>query len=144
MMRRRQPEAALQRAIVSHLQWRAAHDAWFCAIPNGGQRSAVEGAIFKGLGVVAGAPDLLIVRDGNARFLELKAPRGRLTDAQRECHERLRRAGAEVATTAGIDDALAVLEGWQLLRGRHAPAPVTGWPEQILSEIAAAPDRDTA
>ena len=48
--------------------------------------------------------------------LELKAERGRLTDIQRITHERLREAGAEVATAIGVDEALAQLEQWRLLR----------------------------
>ena len=145
MMRRARPEQALQKAVVGHLQWRARPDVWFCAIPNGDARSPIEGAIFKGLGVVAGAPDLLIVRDGRASFLELKAQGGRLSEAQRECHERLRRAGAVVATATGLDAALDQLEDWQLLRpGHYRPASLTGRPAEIASEIAAAPDRQTA
>jgi hypothetical protein len=35
---------------------------------------------------------------------------------QRDCHERLRRAGAEVATVYGLDEALEQLESWGLLR----------------------------
>jgi hypothetical protein len=43
---------------------------------------------------------------------------GRLSPAQRECHEQMRAAGAEVATAVGIDAALAQLAEWRLLRGR--------------------------
>jgi hypothetical protein len=46
----------------------------------------------------------------------LKAERGRVTDVQRVVHERLREAGAHVAVAHDIDEALAWLEVWHLLR----------------------------
>lgn len=52
---------------------------------NGGKRGKVEGAIFKGMGLRAGAPDLvLIVPRGECCGLamELKAPGGRLSIEQ--------------------------------------------------------------
>ena len=79
-------------------------------------RSKIEAAILRGLGTARGTPDLLIVADGKAHFLELKSAGGRTTDAQRQCHEALRAAGAEVAVAHGIDEALAWLEVWNLLR----------------------------
>jgi transposase len=76
----------------------------------------LEAAILSGLGTARGTPDLLIVADGKAHFLELKSAGGRATDAQRQCHEALRAAGAVVAVAHGIDQALAQLEVWNLLR----------------------------
>jgi hypothetical protein len=45
-----------------------------------------------------------------------KTTRGRLTDIQRETIEAMRRAGAIVAVAHGLDEAIAQLEQWQLLR----------------------------
>ena len=112
----RRPEQQLQRAIVEHLRWRARPQVWWCHLANGGWRSPIEAKIFKALGVVAGAPDLLIVADGRAYFLELKAPRGRISPAQHECHEALRKAGATVAVASDIDQALELLERWEILQ----------------------------
>jgi hypothetical protein len=102
---------------------------WFTHIPLGGLRSKIEAAILRGLGTARGTPDLLIVADGKAHFLELKSARGRLNEVQRVVHERLREAGAVVAVAHGIDQALAQLEAWNLLRhnvarrpGAHSPA----------------------
>jgi hypothetical protein len=115
-MNRRHPEQTLQRAVVEHLRWRARPGVWWCHLANGGWRSPIEAKIFKALGVVAGAPDLLIVADGRAYFLELKAPRGRVSAAQHECHEALRAAGASVAIADNIDEALELLQSWEILR----------------------------
>ena len=115
MTRRAQPETQLQRSVIAQLQWRARPGVWWTHIPLGGLRSKVEAAILRGLGTARGTPEL-IVADGKAHFLELKSAGGRATDAQRQCHEALRAAGAMVAVAHGIDEALAWLEVWNLLR----------------------------
>jgi hypothetical protein len=114
--RRAQPEAQLQRSLVEHLKWCARTDVWWTHIPNGGWRSRVEAAIFKAMGVQAGAPDLFLIRAGQPLFLELKAPGRKLSPTQIECHAALRRAGATVETFDNIDAALAFLRRLGVLR----------------------------
>ena len=114
--RRHQPEAELQRSVIEHLRWCARSDVWWAHIPNGGARTAIEGAIFKSLGVQSGAPDLLVVRAGQALFIECKAPGRKLSPSQVECHEALRRAGAMVQTADNIDQALTFLRRLGVLR----------------------------
>jgi hypothetical protein len=114
--RRAQPEATLQRSLVDHLRWCARSDVWWTHLANGGYRRPIEAAIFKSLGVQPGAPDLLIVRAGQALFIELKAPGRKLSPLQVECHEALRRAGATVETADNIDQALASLRRLGVLR----------------------------
>src|SRR6185503_3702193 len=116
MTPRAQPGACLQGSVIAQSRWCARPGVWFTHIPLGGLRSKIEGAILRGLGTARGTPDLLIVADGKARFLELKSAAGRVTDTQRQCHKALRAAGAVVAVAHGIDEALAWLEVWNLLR----------------------------
>jgi hypothetical protein len=118
MPRRRQREAQLQRSVIAQLQWRARPGVWWTHIPLGGLRSKVEAAILRGLGTTCGTPDLLIVADGKAHFLELKSARSRVTSEQRACHGALRAAGATVAVATGVDAAIAQLKDWGLLKGR--------------------------
>jgi hypothetical protein len=115
--RRRQQlnEQSLQRSVIQHLRWRAPRDVWFAHYPGGGWRSRTEAAIFKGLGVKAGTPDLIVIRGGRTFALELKAPGGRLSPTQIACHGDMRRAGATVAVATGIDQALALLSEWNIL-----------------------------
>jgi hypothetical protein len=112
-----QSEQEIQRAVFQHLAVRGA-PAMFAFHPaNGGWRSRVEAAILKGMGVKAGTPDIVAVKDGQCYALELKASDGRLTSVQRDAHAALAAAGATVAVACGLDDALARLEARGLVRG---------------------------
>jgi hypothetical protein len=86
----RRPEQALQRTVFQHLAARGAPGTFAFHVPNGGWRSPVEAAILKGLGVVAGVPDLMLIRDGSVFGLELKALGGRLSPAQIATQEAMR------------------------------------------------------
>jgi hypothetical protein len=117
--RRRQPERALQVALVQHLKLRAKPDVLWLHVPNGGSRDIREAARFKRMGVLAGASDLLLWHRGNSFALELKrGPGGRPSEAQLEFMARFAEAGGHTCVADNIDRALAALEGWQLLRGR--------------------------
>ena len=120
MRHRRNPEQAIQKAVVQHLRARGAPGLEFIHVPNGGKRRPVEAAIFKGLGVRAGASDLLLWHDAKAFALELKAPGGRATESQLEFLSDMERAGAFTCLCEGLDPALRVLESWGLLRGVSA------------------------
>lgn len=114
---RRKPEEAIQRALVQHYKVRGAPGVFMCAIPNGGYRRPTEAAVFKATGVIAGVPDLLFVRQGQAYFLELKALSGKLSENQTRCLEQLEAAGAICAVAYGLDEALKFLEGKRLFVG---------------------------
>jgi VRR-NUC domain len=119
-MKRRRPEQQDHRAVVQHLQVRATPGTYWFHPANGGWRSKIEAAILKSLGVRAGTPDLILIHAGRTFGLELKSPAGRLSQTQIAAHEEMRRAGAEVAVAAGLDEAIEQLERWQLLRGRSS------------------------
>jgi len=116
--RRARPEQITHEAVVAHLKARGVAGVVFLHPANGGARSAIEGAIFKSLGVAPGAPDLLLWCAGKAYALELKADDGRVSDSQADMLQRLGDAGVITAIAYGIDQALEFLEGQGLLRGR--------------------------
>src|SRR5262245_14332154 len=118
MIRRRSPEAAIQRAVFQHLRARGTPGVFAFHPANGGYRKPVEAAILKSLGVVAGVPDVIAVHNGRVFALELKAEGGRTTETQLATIAALEAAGAFTAVAEGVDRALAVLERWGLLRGR--------------------------
>jgi hypothetical protein len=113
----RRHEQVIHRAVVKHLRTRGAPGLVFIHPANGGFRRPKEAAIFRGLGVRAGASDLLLWHDGKAYALELKAPGGTATVAQLEFLADMERAGAFTCLCEGLDRALCVLESWGLLRG---------------------------
>jgi hypothetical protein len=115
---RRRPEAAIQRAVFQHLRARAAPNVFAFHPANGGYRKPIEAAIMKGMGVVAGVPDIIAIHDGRVYALELKPEGGRATPKQQEAIAGMEAAGAFTAIAEGLDRALACLEAWGLLRGR--------------------------
>jgi len=117
MRRRQRPEQQIHRAVIAHLRVRGAPGVVFLHPANGGARSAIEGAIFKSLGAVSGAPDLLLWHGGQSFAMELKAGHGRPTDAQVDMLDSLGKAGVATAVCHGLDRALAAMEGWGLLKG---------------------------
>ena len=131
-MKRNDAELRLQCAVVQHLRLRCPRDVFFAAIPNGEHRSKKTGARLKAMGVIAGAPDLLIIANGIVHGLELKAEGGRQSAAQRAVEDRWRAAGGIYAVTTGIDETLATLVAWGALpheymnRPRPQQLPFTG------------------
>ena len=109
-------EDQIQKAILEHLAFRAVRDAFWFHVPNGGRRSLIEARVFKGLGVKAGVPDLILIANGKPYGLEIKTAQGRLSPNQCATQALLAAAGAEVATAYGLDQALEQLNRWGLLR----------------------------
>ena len=116
--RRQRPEAAIHAAVCDHLRLRAKPDVLWLHVPNGGSRDIREAANLKRMGALAGASDLLLWHRGNSFALELKAPGGRPSEAQLDFMARFADAGGHTCFASDLDRALAVLEAWQLLRGR--------------------------
>ena len=93
-------------------------------IPNEGRRSWAEGKRMKARGLVAGAPDWLVVgwspRDawgaiGFAWAIELKSAKGTLSPAQKAFHKRLETCGVPVAICRSLEEIEAALKGWGVL-----------------------------
>lgn len=81
-------------------------------IPNGGKRSKAEAARFKAEGVVSGVPDLClpVARTGwHGLFVEMKAPKGVLSDAQKEWGESLLAEGYAVRVCRSSSDAIETI-----------------------------------
>lgn len=118
-------EGDLQRALVQRLH---AAGLRFFHCPNGGHRSAREGAKLKALGVSPGVPDLIIVSrcewmrraDVPGAVLELKAPGGRTSPEQEQWLADMIANGWVCAVTgqqrespeAALERCLGILRGW--------------------------------
>jgi hypothetical protein len=119
--RRRHEEDDLQRAVIQYLGWALPPDGVAFAIPNGGLRSKKQAARMKGLGIVAGIPDIGICYRGRSYFIELKSSRGVMSPAQRSMAQRLIYAGAAVCCCRSVPEVEAALrEACVPLRGRVA------------------------
>lgn len=116
-MSKQQLEQAIHKAVVLHLKIRGVDGLVFLHPANGGYRHAREAAQLKAMGVVPGAPDLLLWHNGRSYALELKTPNGRETETQVNMRLQLQRAGVETGIAYGMDAAIVVLENWKLLKG---------------------------
>jgi hypothetical protein len=116
------PEEQIHKAVISHLAARSEPGAFWWHTPNGGKRHVAEAVKFKALGVVAGVPDILILKGGRLYALELKAPGGRLSPAQRLVGPRMEDCGAIISVAKSIDEALVTLEYWGILKRSVASA----------------------
>jgi hypothetical protein len=113
-------EAQIQKAIVQGLRqllpW-----GWLIQSTANKPRSKVAGAIEKSMGAIAGWPDLAVYGPACAPrelspptwFIEVKAGKGRLSEAQREVHDRLKDLGYGVGVARSLDDALALGLAWR-------------------------------
>ena len=106
----------IHKAVVSNLIDRGERGIFWFHPANGGKRSWSEGKSFKALGVVAGVPDLIILKGGEVFGLELKSASGRVQPSQRLVHAAMQEAGAKTAIAKGLDEALTVLEFWGVLK----------------------------
>jgi hypothetical protein len=114
-MKRRQPEAAIQRALVEHLQLRGNPDCIWTASANGGKRDKITGRNLKLMGVRAGWPDMEFFLNGRGVFLELKAPNGVGSVNQTAVGIALQQNGFKWAIVYGLDAAIWFLESEGIL-----------------------------
>ena len=118
---RRHLEDDLQRSFMQFLGPALGPRGVAYAIPNGGRRHAREAARMKGLGVMPGIPDIGICYEGRALYVEIKAPRGVVSEAQRAMHKRLTYAGGVVMLCRSLEELEAQLrEAAVHLRGTVA------------------------
>lgn len=110
------PEELIHFAVVEHLR---AAGVRFFHVPNGSRATHAYRAKLWKLGLSPGVPDLMIVDPprggGPGAGLELKAPKGRASDEQKQWLADLRSRGWATAIVYGLDEALAQLRAWGYL-----------------------------
>lgn len=118
-----QAETRIQKNIIDWWNLAASGfkvDPRLCAhIPNGGKRGIIEANIFKAIGVRAGHEDLfLAVPRGHAPgcFIEVKAPKGRISPDQKEMMKLHQEQGYMVAVVWSFDEAVRAITNY-LVRG---------------------------
>ena len=112
---RKHPEAILHRAIAALLEVAAPLHVLWWHTPNGEKRDRVTAAILKAMGTKAGVPDLLLYdcHTGYLHCIEVKAPGGYMTDAQRGWKTRFDQSPTgRYAVVRSLDEAIQVLLEW--------------------------------
>ena len=110
-------EHLVQKAICQYLDLRGV---LYFSVPNGGQRNKIVAAKLKAEGAKAGIPDLCIIHDGMAFFLEVKRPKslggakGRLSPVQKEMIGKIEEAGGEVKVVYSVADVIEAMIDWQI------------------------------
>lgn len=115
---RKTPEADLQREILRYLGATLPHGFVFHHSPNGGMLKGEVGRS-RGLGTKPGWPDLQVVGrlDSGEPFtgyIEVKAPKGRLSEEQITMRDRLIDCGYPVGVARSIDDVRELVRAWGL------------------------------
>ncbi len=112
----RHEESRLQQACVKwfRLQY-PQHARLLFAVPNGGARSHLTGAVLKAEGVVAGVADLILFapRGGfHALCIEMKTETGRQSAVQREWQRAVEAQGYKYALCRSFDEFYELIENY--------------------------------
>lgn len=105
-------EAELHRAVIDMAAAECGPGVIVAHVPNGGKRNKIEAGRLKGMGTLAGMPDLIVLVAGRVYGLELKTAAGRLSAEQKAMAERFRRAGSEYEVARSVGDARQRLIAW--------------------------------
>ena len=98
-------EAQITKAVMAHWRSLKKPDTLVAGIPNMGAQGQY--------GLTAGLPDLMILAPGlPVGFIELKADKGRISEAQLAFQGHCERLNIPHAITYGRDEPIAVLERW--------------------------------
>lgn len=110
---RRRLEHGLQEVVAQFLEVALAGVAWWSSVDHGaGAMSKAAAGRRKARGVKPGLPDIIVLYRGRLIGIELKAGRGRASDAQDDLHAAWAAQGASVRmcrSLAEVDGALAGL-----------------------------------
>jgi hypothetical protein len=112
------PEQAFQIQVAQYLAAVLPPEVAWTAFPAGGGGKR-RGAFLKAMGLRPGWPDIQIVYCGVYHGIELKARKGRHSDAQRAVLGHLAEDGARVTTCRDLDTVGAALRAWGIPTRHH-------------------------
>lgn len=96
-------EHLIQKSIIEYLRMNRIE---VFAVPNGGRRDAVTGAMLKAEGATAGVSDLIILLPNKPVFVEVKTKTGRQSDNQKDFQNRVEKLGFEYYIWRSVEDAV--------------------------------------
>jgi hypothetical protein len=101
-------EADLHRQVCDYLGLALLPPAWFTTFP-------ADGATRRGrIGLKRGVPDILIVHEGRAYWIELKAARGKISHDQSSAMQAIESAGSRLYVCRSLDDVIIGLRCWAI------------------------------
>ena len=122
-MPKKEIEAAIQIQLVAYLELvKNTYKFMFFSSPNEALGKARTGAgigrmaRLKRMGLRSGVADLIFVKEGRVFFLEMKQPKGRQSEHQREFEADCAEHGAPYAVAYSFDEAIAILTAWGILK----------------------------
>ena len=107
---RQQDEFRLACVVADYLALTLPKRVLWSHLPFGENRSAVTGARLKRMGAKRGWPDYLIVHDSGVVAIELKAPKGKQSEEQRDFSDTITAAGGAYHVCRSLDDVKAALQ----------------------------------
>jgi len=117
------PETLLQIQIVEYLSLIASkNDFIFFSIPNEGAMTAAGGKLpfalmttLKKMGMLPGVPDLCIIKNGRAYFMEVKTKVGKVKEQQSIIMSRLTNLGCPSIVVRSLEDVKTILTVWSII-----------------------------
>jgi len=110
-------EHTLQVQLLKYLDVAAKRDVYWFAVPNAARRSLRLGAHMKSEGLRSGVADLcFMLPGGRAAWLELKKPGNYQTIEQKGFEARCKRLEHPYVVAKNIDQAIAALKQWGVLK----------------------------
>ena len=96
------------------LQWRQ-YDGLLFAVPNGGNRDKVTGAIMKAEGITAGVSDLLLLVPSHGYHglcIEMKTEKGRQSAEQKQWQKKVDAQGYRYAVIRSLDQFIETINDY--------------------------------
>lgn len=114
-------EHKLQVSFLDYLTVAGRRDLYWFAVPNAGLRSMRVGAMMKAEGLRPGVADLcFMLPAGRVGWLEFKTRTGSLSVYQQGFKHRCEMLDHPYAVARSLDEAIAIVRGWGVLRNSEA------------------------
>jgi hypothetical protein len=109
---RHYPENELHKTVAKYLDLVLKPTSWWTSIAHGEGGGFHRGQRWKAKGAKKGVPDIFILDNGFAHFIELKAEGGRVSPEQIQCQGAIRIAHGKCAVCRSVDDVAETLAEW--------------------------------
>ena len=106
----KRPEQMLQQAIVKYFAYQyPSLKGLLCSNLNN-SKDALTGGINKSMGVIAGRSDLVLYFNGKAYHIEVKTPKGKQSEAQKEWESIICLNGFEYDIVRSLDEFIHLMK----------------------------------